>query len=85
MFSILLGKGRSEDLEYDSCHRLPLDFDNYTEEQLLNWNRSEHMEGITKNDWVRCDMGWVYDQSEWISTINSEVSCTPPVVLCSDT
>ena len=62
------------DLEYRSCHRFPLDFGNYTQEELLRWNRTKMTGSIAEEDWVKCDHGWVYDKGEFLSTIGSEVN-----------
>ena len=60
----------SED-EYESCVVYDLDYANLTDDVIRSWNRS-HM--ISDDTPTRdCD-GWVFDQSEYISTIQSEVS-----------
>ena len=59
--------------EYERCHRFPLDFSKYTQDELVNWDRTLMTGNISKDQWIQCDHGWVYDQSVWISTINSEV------------
>jgi predicted heme/steroid binding protein len=46
-----------------------VDWNSYTDEELLNWNR----ENATINATVSCNDGWVYDQSEFVSTVNSDV------------
>ena len=66
--------------EYDQCHRFPLDFSKFSVEELLAWNRTEMTDDIPREEWVSCDRGWVYDQSEWVSTINSQVLGVFPVL-----
>lgn len=61
------------DLKYENCYKFPLDFNNYSLEDLHYWNRTERIANIPEEKWLHCDNGWVYDQSDWISTINSEV------------
>jgi hypothetical protein len=70
------GRGFSE------CYRFPLNFSDFTMEELLNWNRTLQTENIEESQWVKCDAGWTFDQSYYISTIGSKViidehvSCT---------
>ena len=63
-----------DDSDYEQCYRFPLNFSSFTEEELLSWNRTEKTGDIPRSEWVKCDMGWVYDKSEWVSTVNSRVS-----------
>ena len=58
---------------HEECFRFPLDFSRYTEEELLAWNRSERTGSISQDHWIECDHGWTFDQSQWVSTIGSEV------------
>ena len=55
--------------QYDSCLFYDLDYANMTNEDIWNWNRNS-TENVTTSS---CD-AWVYDQSEFISTINSQVN-----------
>lgn len=45
-----------------------LDYDNLEDDDILNWNRN-----ITNNTNLIDCTEWIYDQSEFISTINSKV------------
>lgn len=45
-----------------------LDYDNLEDDDILNWNRN-----ITNNTNLTDCTEWIYDQSEFISTINSKV------------
>ena len=31
-------------------------------------------DSISESDWIKCDAGWVFDQSEYVSTIGSQVT-----------
>ena len=62
-----------ENVEYEMCYRVPLDYGNYTRDELLNWNRTLMTGDVSRSEWVRCDGGWVFDQSQFISTIGSKV------------
>ena len=65
------------DTNYERCYQFPLNFSSFSQDDLLNWNRSIMTEGISQDDWVKCDQGWVYDQSVWVSTITSQVGYRP--------
>ncbi len=56
--------------EYDSCLVYDLDYANLTDDVIRNWNRSLSISEETET--VECD-AWVYDQSEFVSTIVSDV------------
>ena len=75
--SDLFGIQSSEEgreLKYEQCYRFPLDFSTYNLTELKNWNRTIMTDDIPRNEWVKCDAGWTFDQSEYYSTIGSEVS-----------
>ena len=59
-----------DDDEYAKCSYYDLPWDSYTDEELLNWNRTERVHGAETID---CD-AWVYDRSDFVSTIGYEVS-----------
>ncbi len=59
------------DDQYDSCLIYDLDYDNLTDEDIRQWNRSLQVSDDTAT--LDCD-AWVYDQSEVVSTIYSEVN-----------
>ena len=52
----------------ESCRRFDVDFDRFSDEELLSWNRNY------TSDTKPCDNGWVHDQSEFVSTVVTEVS-----------
>ena len=53
---------------YDTCFYYDLDYGNLTDEEIWNWDRNYTQNASTLN----CD-AWVFDQSVFISTINSKV------------
>ncbi len=56
---------------YDSCKVYDIDYDNLTDQDIIQWNRSlVEAAGTPTRD---CDT-WVYDKSEFISTVISDVS-----------
>ena len=63
-----------EEMKYEKCYRFPLNFNDYTLEELKNWNRSVMTDHIPRDQWIKCDSGWTFDQSDYYSTIRSEVS-----------
>ena len=58
-----------EPTEYQSCKMYDLDYGNLTDDQILNWDRN-----ITANISLIDCTEWIYDQSVFISTINSKVN-----------
>lgn len=66
-------EGSGEEGEYDSCSMYDLDYESLTDEEVLTWNRTEH----NFTDTIPCS-SWVFDQSEFISTINSQASLLLP-------
>lgn len=62
---------------YSSCHRFPFNFSQYSLKELFLWNRSEQVQNMDPSQWVACDSGWVFDQSQYISTIGSQVGTAP--------
>ncbi len=55
---------------YDSCKVYDIEYDNLTDQDIVQWNRSlVEAAGTPTRD---CD-AWVYDQSEFVSTIVSDV------------
>lgn len=61
-------------LDYEQCYRFPINFTDFSMEELLGWNRTAMTEDIPRSKWIKCDTGWVFDQSEFVSTIRSKVS-----------
>lgn len=63
--------------EYEQCWYYNLPFDDYTDEELWNWNRTdiENSENVTQK---KCNT-WVYDQSEYLRTAISEYN-----LVCDD-
>ncbi|KAK2140709.1 hypothetical protein LSH36_1273g00024, partial [Paralvinella palmiformis] len=53
--------------EYQSCQMYDLYYDNLTDDQILNWDRN-----ITRNTSLIDCTEWIFDRSEFISTINSK-------------
>ncbi|KAK2140710.1 hypothetical protein LSH36_1273g00029 [Paralvinella palmiformis] len=56
-----------ESTEHQSCQMYDLYYDNLTDDQILNWDRN-----ITRNTSLIDCTEWIFDQSEFISTINSK-------------
>lgn len=55
---------------YDSCHMFDLEYENLTDYDIANWNRS----ALDVDDiGVRECAIWTYDKSEFVSTIVMEV------------
>ena len=57
----------TDDGEYDRCHYYDLPYDNLTDEQIANWNRSYTDNTAT----IPCE-SWYYDQTEYYRTIVSD-------------
>lgn len=57
---------------YQQCRMFHLDYDSYTEEELLSWNRSEFPGDVIPL--VECGHGWTYDKSQYVNTVTSRVS-----------
>ena len=57
-----------DDGEYDSCSMYDINYENFTNEEIYNWNRTQLDNATTRE----CS-SWVFDQSEFVTTINSEV------------
>ena len=58
--------------EYSQCTVYDLPYANYSDEELLNWNRTQMIpEGTAE---IECGAGWLYDQSMFESTLVSQVS-----------
>lgn len=53
---------------YSSCEAFNLSYSNYTLTDFYYWNRSASV----TDDVVACT-DWVYDQSQYVTTISSEV------------
>ena len=58
----------ADDEVYDSCTMYDLEYDELSDEDILTWNRSFSDNAST----IECS-GWVFDQSEFVSTIDSKV------------
>jgi hypothetical protein len=54
--------------EYDTCYAYKLNYSQYTMTDFYTWNASDHV----TDDVMPCT-DWVYDQSDYVSTISSEV------------
>ena len=62
--------GQQEGAEYDTCSMYDLDYDSLTDQQILAWDRN-----LTQNaSVISCTQGWIFDQSEFVSTIDSKVT-----------
>ena len=60
------------DGEYEECSMFRLNYSQYSQEELLTWNRSLMVDDSTPT--VDCSRGWTYDQSQFLNTITSRVS-----------
>ncbi len=57
--------------QYESCLMHEMDYDNMTDDVIQKWNRSLMISDDTP---TRGCSAWVFDQSEFVSTILSEVT-----------
>ncbi len=58
------------DEEYSKCEVYALNFTGYSDEEFINWNRSEMINGSTPK--AKCSR-WVYDRHEFVETLLSRV------------
>ena len=56
--------------EYDECKMYQLPWESYTDEDLLNWNRTIM---TSSAEVVSCDNGYVHDRSVMVVTTVTEV------------
>lgn len=56
---------------HSRCHQYSLDFEQYTRQEIMHWNRTLVAANLTKDDWTQCS-NWTYDQSVFISSAVSE-------------
>ena len=63
-------KSESGSLVYSSCNRFVHNFTQYNQSVLYQWNRTT----IQFNETVKCDKGWVYDQTVFLSSVVNKVS-----------
>ena len=61
---------RDGSVEYSSCEMFSLDYSAYNRTEFYSWNRSLMV--VENTSTVACSR-WTYDQSQFISTIVSEV------------
>ena len=61
---------RDGEERYDGCNMFDLPYANYSQKELEQWNRTIATDGVAI---VPCTGGWLFDQSMFISTINSQV------------
>ena len=57
------------DIEYSRCSYYDLPWDTYTDEELVNWNRTAEVAGANVTSCQR----WVYDESVHLTSIVNEV------------
>jgi len=62
---------RDGSVEYSSCEMFSLDYSVYNRSEFYSWNRSSIVTNETSI--VKCS-GWIYDQSQFTSTIISKAS-----------
>lgn len=68
------------DDEYERCHYFVHNYSSFSDEELMNWNRSVmNPAGTPQADCT----GWVYDQSEYYSTFMSTVKETIDLLFIS--
>ncbi|ELU09061.1 hypothetical protein CAPTEDRAFT_121679 [Capitella teleta] len=65
------------DDEFQRCKMFNLDYHKYDPEDFVNWNRTDMVNENTPL--TDCGRGWVYDQSEFISTITGKLD-----LVCDD-
>ena len=63
-----------EEEVYSSCEHYDLNYSSYSTEDFLEWNRSAMVDEDTEV--ADCE-AWVYDQSVFVSTIQSQVRSNP--------
>ena len=61
---------KNDDGNYKECHYYIKNYTQFTDEELINWNRSEMVSAETQE--AECSR-WVYDQSDYYSTFVSRV------------
>ena len=59
----------SHSKSYDKCHVFDLPWDNYTDEELLNWNRQNMTSSAPQ---TTCN-DYVFDKSVFVNSLQSEV------------
>ena len=67
--SIPMEEGGSGD-GYDQCRMYDFRYENFTHEQLVDWNRTIMIQNASI---VPCTSGWVFDRTKFTSTIVSQV------------
>ena len=60
----------------ESCQQFPLEWNNYTDEEFMEWDRNTRTGNLT--DYRQCGDGWVYDRSEFVATVSTDVSTHEP-------
>src|SRR6218665_4229151 len=69
-----------QDDEYSACEMYDLNYDNYSTEDYLNWNRT--LMAVNDTQLVPCSQ-WIYEQTVFISTIVSRVSALAIAIVYS--
>jgi len=67
-----------QDDEYSACEMYDLNYDNYSTEDYLSWNRT--LMAVNDTQLVPCSQ-WIYEQTIFISTIVSRVSALAIVIV----